>query len=60
MQETLSRPSGSLSLSDHKGIGVISTNMEPYINDHLVFDEDKEWKVQEAALNRKAKKMVLC
>ena len=41
-QETSSRTSGSLSSSDHEDLGVISTNIEPYIDDPLASDEDEE------------------
>ena len=41
-QQTSSRTSGSLSLSDHEDLGVISTNLEPYVDDPLASDEDEE------------------
>lgn len=41
-QETSSRASGSLSLSDHEDLGVISSNIEPYIDDPLASDEGED------------------
>ena len=42
-QETSSRSSGgSLFLSEHEDLGVISTNKEPYINDPLASDDDDD------------------
>ena len=49
-QETTSRSSeGSLSLSDHMDLGVISTNIEPYIN-NLLASDDADMNGEEAPL----------
>ena len=56
-QETSSRSSGgSLSLSDHEDLGVISTNIEPCIDDPLASDDDDDMNGEGAPLAREGNK----
>ena len=41
---------------DHEDLGVISTNIEPYINDPLVYDEDEEMEGEGDGLEKEGNK----